>query len=84
MGGRGGAPGARPERRMGSAGAAEPRGQPRLQQQQEEEEEEEEEPGSLERVEKSRKKKKKKENQNKEQTNKRTKMRNPMAEASMI
>ena len=53
MGGRGGAPGARPERRMGSVGAAEPRGQPRHRQQQEEEEEEEEEPGSLERVEKS-------------------------------
>ena len=31
------APGARPERRMGSLGAAEPRGQPRHRQQQEEE-----------------------------------------------
>lgn len=70
MGGRGGAPAARPLRRTGSVRAAEPRGQPRRQRQQEEEEEEEEEPGSLERVEKSRKKKKKKTKTNKKQTKK--------------
>lgn len=70
MAGRGGAPGAQPVRRMGSVGAAEPRGQPRHQQQRREEEEEEEEPGSLERVEKSRKQNKKKKPTKKNQNEK--------------
>lgn len=67
MGGRGGAPGARPLRRMGSVGAAEPRGQPGHQRRQEEEEEE---PSSLERVEKRRGEKKKKETKTKKKQTK--------------